>query len=156
MELLLAAVDGKAVHVPYKGSGPAVADVVGGQVKVMMDNMSSSLPHVKSGRLRALAVTSRTRFAGAPDIPTLSESAVEGYEATNWVGLFAPAGMPTAIADRLNAEFAKAAFAPEVARRLNELGATPVAPKPEQIAEQVRKESEQWAGIIRRAGIKAN
>jgi len=156
MELLLAAVDGRAVHVPYKGSGPAVADLVGGQVKAMVDNMSSSLPHVKGGRLRALAVTSKTRFAGAPDIPTLAEAGVEGYEATNWFGVFAPGGVSKEIVVRLNAEFAKAAFVPEVEQRLKELGATPVAPRPEEIAQQIGKESEQWARIIRRAGIKPN
>lgn len=156
MELLLAAVDGRAVHVPYKGSGPAVADLVGGQVKAMMDNMSSSLPHVKGGRLRALAVTSKARFEGAPEIPTLAESGVPGYEATNWFGVFVPAGTPKAIVERLNAEFGKAALAPDVAQRLKELGATPVAPKPHEIAQQIRTESDQWARIIRRAGIKPN
>lgn len=154
MELLLASVDGSAVHVPYKGSGPAVADLVGGQVKAMLDNMSSSLPHARSGRLRALAVTSKTRFSGAPEIPTLAEAGVEGYEVTNWFGVFAPAATPRDIVALLNAEFAKAAFAPEVRERLRELGATPVAPKPEEIEVLIRKESDQWSRIIRRAGIK--
>lgn len=156
MELLLASVGGRAVHVPYKGSGPAVADLVGGQVKAMLDNMSSSLPHARSGRLRALAVTSRTRFSGAPDIPTLAEAGVEGYEVTNWFGIFAPAGTPKEIIALLNAEFGKAAFAPEVAERLQQLGATPVAPRPDEVAALIKKESEQWSKIIKQVGIKLN
>jgi tripartite-type tricarboxylate transporter receptor subunit TctC len=156
MELLLASVGGQAVHIPYKGSGPAVADLVGGQVKAMLDNMSSSLPHARSGRLRALAVTSSTRFGGAPDIPTLAEAGVAGYEVTNWFGVFAPAATPGDIVSLLNAEFGKAAFAPEVKQRLGELGATPVAPKPGEVAELIRKESEQWGRIIKQAGIRLN
>lgn len=154
MELLLASVGGHAVHVAYKGSGPAVADLVGGQVKVMLDNMSSSLPHARSGRLRALAVTSRTRFGGAPDIPTLAEADVEGYEVTNWFGVFAPAGTAKEIVMLLNSEFGKAAFAPEVKERLQQLGATSVAPKPEEVAALIRRESAQWGSIIKRMGIK--
>jgi tripartite-type tricarboxylate transporter receptor subunit TctC len=156
MELLLVSVGGRAVHVPYKGSGPAVADLVGGQVKLMLDNMSSSLPQARNGRLRALAVTSRERFDGAPDIPTLSEMGVPGYEVTNWFGVFAPAGIAPDIIALLNAQFARAAFAPEVKQRLQELGATPVAPKPDEVAALIRKESEQWSRIIRQAGIRLN
>lgn len=156
MELLLASVGGQAVHVPYKGSGPAIADLVGGQVKAMLDNMSSSLPHAKSGRLRALAVTSKERFSGAPDIPTLAESGVEGYEVNNWFGIFAPAATPREIVVLLNLEFAKAAFAPDVKKRFQELGATPVAPKPEEVGALIRKESDQWSRIIKQAGIKLN
>lgn len=156
MELLFASVGGQAVHVPYKGSGPAVADLVGGQVKAMLDNMSSSLPHARSGRLRALAVTSKERFSGAPDIPTLHEAGVEGYEVTNWFGIFAPAGTPREIIALLNSEFGKAAFAPDVKQRLQELGASPVAPKPEEVGVLIRKESEQWSRIIKQVGIKQN
>ncbi len=156
MELLLASVGGQAVHVPYKGSGPAIVDLVGGQVKAMLDNMSSSLPHAKSGRLRALAVTSKERFSGAPDIPTLSEAGVGGYEVTNWFGIFAPGGTPREIVMLLNSEFAKAAFAPDVKQRFQELGATPVAPKPEEIGALIRKESDQWSRIIKQVGIKQN
>jgi tripartite-type tricarboxylate transporter receptor subunit TctC len=156
MELLLASVGGRAVHVPYKGSGPAVADLAGGQVHAMLDNMSSSLPHARSGRLRALAVTSKERFSGAPDIPTLGEAGVEGYEVTNWFGIFAPAATPNKIVQLLNAEFGKAAFAPEVKERFQQLGATPVAPKPGEVSALMKKESEQWAKIIRQVGIKLN
>lgn len=156
MELLLASVGGQAVHIPYKGSGPAIADLVGGQVKVMLDNMSSSLPYVRSGRLRALAVTSKERFSGAPDIPTLGEAGVVGYEVTNWFGIFAPGGTPQEIVMLLNSEFAKAAFAPDVKQRFQELGATPVAPKPEEVSALIRIESDQWSRIIKQAGIKQN
>lgn len=156
MELLLASVDGRAVHVPYKGSGPAVADLVGGQVKAMLDNMSSSLPNARNGRLRALAVTSKARFSGAPEIPTLAEAGIEGYEVTNWFGVFAPAGTPKEVVTLLNAEFAKAAFAPEVQERLKQLGATPVSPRPEEVTATITKEREQWGRIISRAGIKPN
>lgn len=156
MELLLASVGADAVHVAYKGSGPAVADLVGGQVKAMLDNMSSSLPHAKSGRLRALAVTSKARFSGAPDIPTLAEAGVEGYEVTNWFGIFAPAGTSKDVVTLLNSEFGKAAFAPEVKERLQQLGATPVAPKPEEVAALIKRESDQWSRIIRQMGIKLN
>ncbi len=156
MELLLASAGGHAVHVPYKGSGPAVADLVGGQVKAMLDNMSSSLPHARSGRLRALAVTSKERFSGAPDIPTLHEAGVEGYEVANWFGIFAPAGTPREIIAFLNAEFGKAAFAPDVKQRLQDLGASPVAPTPEEVGARIRKESEQWSRVIKQVGIKQN
>lgn len=156
MELLLASVGGRAVHVPYKGSGPAVADLVGGQVKAMLDNMSSSLPHAKTGRLRALAVTSQARFSGAPDIPTLAEAGVDGYEVSNWFGIFAPAGTSKEIIALLNSEFGKAAFAPAVKERFQQLGATPVAPKPEEVAKLIKKESDQWSKVIKQVGIKLN
>lgn len=156
MELLLASVGGQAVHIPYKGSGPAIVDLVGGRVKVMLDNMSSSMPHVKSGRLRALAVTSKERFGGAPDIPTMNEAGVGGYEVINWFGIFAPGGTPREIVMLLNSEFAKAAFAPDVKQRFQELGATAVAPKPEEVSALIRKESDQWGRIIKQAGITPN
>lgn len=156
MELLLSSAGGRAVHIPYKGSGPAIADLVGGQVKAMLDNMSSSLPHAKSGRLRALALTSKARFSGAPDIPTLAEAGVEGYEVTNWFGIFAPAGTPKEIVTLLNSEFGKAAFAPDVRERLQELGATPVAPTPDEVAAIIKRESDQWSKIIKQVGIKLN
>jgi tripartite-type tricarboxylate transporter receptor subunit TctC len=156
MELLLASVEGHAIHVPYKGSGPAVADLMSGQVKLMLDNMSSSLPNARNGRLRALAVTSKARFGDAPEIPTLAELGVEGYEVSNWFGVFAPVGTPQKVIALLNAEFGKAAFAPDIEQRFRQLGATPVSPRPEEITALIRKERDQWGRIISRAGIKPN
>ena len=154
MELLLTSVGGRALHVSYKGSGPAVAGLLGGQVQAMLDNMSSSLPQARSGRLRALAVTSKERFSGAPEIPTLAEAGVDGYEVTNWFGIFAPAATPKEVVALLNSAFGKAAFAPQVRERLQQLGATPVAPQPEEVAAQIRKEREQWGRIIKQVGLK--
>jgi tripartite-type tricarboxylate transporter receptor subunit TctC len=144
------------LHVPYKGSGPAVADLVGGQVNLMFDNMPSSLPHVKSGRLRAIAVTSAKRSPAAPDLPTIAESGVPGYEAVAWFGVLAPAGTPPAIVKKLNAEIIKVLKSPDVAERLSSQGAEPVSNTPEQFSAYIKSEMGKWAKVIKASGAQVD
>jgi tripartite-type tricarboxylate transporter receptor subunit TctC len=144
------------LHVPYKGSGPAVADLVGGQVNLMFDNMPSSLPHVKSGRLRAIAVTSAKRSPAAPDLPTIAESGVPGYEAVAWFGVLAPAGTPPAIVKKLNAEIIKVLKSPDVAERLSSQGAEPVSNTPEQFSAYIKSEMAKWAKVIKASGAQVD
>ncbi|HEY3075626.1 MAG TPA: tripartite tricarboxylate transporter substrate binding protein [Burkholderiales bacterium] len=142
------------VHVPYKGGGPALQDVIGGQVPVFFANMASGLPHVKSGRLRALAVTGTKRSNAAPELPTVAESGVPGYEVYEWNAVFAPAGTPAPIVQRLHAEFAKALAAPDVRERIaglgGEIAATPPADTERWLADQFDK----WARVVRTSNIK--
>jgi tripartite-type tricarboxylate transporter receptor subunit TctC len=144
------------LHVPYKGSGPAVADLVGGQVNLMFDNMPSSLPHVKSGRLRAIAVTSAKRSPAAPDLPTIAESGVPGYEAVAWFGVLAPAATPPAIVKKLNAEIIKVLKSPDVAERLSSQGAEPVSNTPEQFSAYIKSEMAKWAKVIKASGAQVD
>jgi tripartite-type tricarboxylate transporter receptor subunit TctC len=140
------------MHVPYKGSGPAVTDLVGGQVNMMFDNMPSSLPHVKAGRLKALAVTSAKRSPAMPNLPTIAESGVPGYEATAWFGLLAPAGTPPAVVKKLNTELVKVLKSPDVIERLSSQGAEPVSDTPEQFAAYIKSEMAKWAKVVKSSG----
>ena len=144
------------VHVPYKGSAPALTDLLGGQVALMFDNLPSALPHVKAGKLRALGVTSARRSQAAPEIPTLAESGVPGYEVDSWFGVLAPAGTPKEIVAKLNAEIVRILQMPEVRQRLMEQGAEPVGDTPEQFAEHIRKETVKWARVVKASGAKAD
>jgi len=144
------------VHVPYKGSGPAVADVIGGQVPVMCDSITSAQPHIKAGRLRVLGITSSTRSSAMPQVPTLAESGVSGYEMNPWFGLFAPAGTPAPVVARLNAEVTKILSAPDVKERLQAIGAEPMNATPEQFQAMVKADLEKWARLVRSAGITAD
>lgn len=135
-------------HVPYKGSGPALVDLIGGQVQVMFDNMSSGLPQVRSGKLRALAVTSAQRDPRLPDVPTIAEAGVPGYAGTSWFTLAAPAGMPAAQVDQVNAEVRQALAAPEVARRYEALGVTFAPNTPAQAAAFIKSETVKWTRVI--------
>ena len=143
------------VHIPYKGGGPALADVMGGQVPMFFGNMSSALPHVKSGRVRALAVTGGKRSANVPDLPTIAESGVPGYEVYEWNGVFAPAGTPAAIVNRLQAEIARIMHLPEVSEKLAALGAEAVANTPQEAAAFVKAEIAKWTMVVKQANIKA-
>jgi tripartite-type tricarboxylate transporter receptor subunit TctC len=140
------------VHVPYKGSAPAVNDLLGGQVDIMFDNMPSALPHVKAGKLRALAVTTSKRSAELPDVPTIAEAGVPGYEATSWFGLFAPAGTPAPVLDKLSASLAKVLKDPEVTRKIAEQGGEPHAEKPQEFAAFIQKETAKWAQVVKASG----
>ena len=140
------------LHVPYKGSAPAVTDLIGGQVLTMFDNLPSSMPHIKSGKLRALAVTSEKRSPSLPDVPTIAESGLPGYEATSWFGLLAPAGTPAAIIGQLNAEVAQILAQPDVRRQMAEQGAEPHPEKPEQFAAFIRAETAKWAKVVKASG----
>jgi tripartite-type tricarboxylate transporter receptor subunit TctC len=144
------------VHVPYKGSSPAVTDLLGGQIDIMFDNMPSAIQHVRSGKLRPLAVTTAKRSPELPDVPTIAEAGVPGYEATSWFGMFAPAATPAPIVARLNEALVKVLADPEVKKKLAEQGAEPYAEKPEQFAAFIRNESEKWSKVVKASGASAN
>ena len=141
------------VHVPYKGSGPALIDLVGGQMQFMFSNFTAALPHMKSGKLRALAVSGARRTPIAPDLPTVAEAGLIGYAVTSWFGLFAPTGTPQEIVARLNTETGIAMRAPDMRVRLAAEGADPVAGTPAELAALLKVEIAQWARVIRQAGI---
>ena len=139
-------------HVPYRGSAPAVSDLLGGQISVMFDNMPSAIPHVKGGKLRALAVTTAKRSPALPDVPTIAEAGVPGYEATSWFGLLAPAGTPAPVVAKLNASILKALADPEVKKKLAEQGAEPHGEKPEQFAAFIESETVKWGKVVKESG----
>ncbi len=143
------------VHVPYKGGGPAVADVLAGQVPYLFLTASAAFSQARSGRLRALAVTTRKRTASAPDIPTVAEELnLPDYEVDSWCAMFAPAKTPAAIVARMQKEIARVVHLPEVKQRLIEQGADPVGSSPEELERVVKTELKSWAEVIRNAGIK--
>jgi tripartite-type tricarboxylate transporter receptor subunit TctC len=144
------------VHVPYKGSAPAVTDLLGGQIDIMFDNMPSAIQHVRSGKLRPLAVTTAKRSAELPDVPTIAEAGVPGYEATSWFGMFAPASTPAPIVARLNGALVKVLSDPDVKKKLAEQGAEPYAEKPEQFAAFIRDESAKWSKVVKASGATAD
>jgi tripartite-type tricarboxylate transporter receptor subunit TctC len=140
------------VHVPYKGSAPAVTDLLGNQIAIMFDNMPSAIQHVRSGRLRAIAVTTAKRSPELPDVPTIAEAGVPGYEATSWFGMFAPAATPPAVLAKLNTALVKVLAEPEVKKKIAEQGAEPYSEKPAQFAEFIRKESVKWGKVVKDSG----
>jgi tripartite-type tricarboxylate transporter receptor subunit TctC len=141
-------------HIPYKGGGPALTDLVGGQVQLMLENIPSTLPHVKAGRLRALAVTGLKRSALVPELPTLDEAGLKGYEIVGWNGLFAPAGAPQHVVTRIHGETVKTLAKPEVKERLATLGAEGVGSSPEEFAKFFEAEISKWAKVVKEAGLK--
>ncbi|HZV93307.1 MAG TPA: tripartite tricarboxylate transporter substrate binding protein [Caldimonas sp.] len=143
----------KMLHVPYKGSAPALTDVLAGHVPLMFDLQATSLAHVRAGRLKALAVTSPQRSELLPDVPTMSESGLPGYEVSAWFGVFAPAGVPKPIVEKLNAEISAIISSPEMKKRLQDLGVSAdVATAPEYAA-FVRREAAKWAATVKSAGL---
>ncbi|MCE2999567.1 MAG: Bug family tripartite tricarboxylate transporter substrate binding protein [Betaproteobacteria bacterium] len=144
----------RMIHVPYKGSGPAVQAVVGGETQISFNNILAVLPHVNGGRLRAIAVTSPKRAPAVPNLPTLAESGVTGYEAMSWNGIFAPAKTPRVIIAKLNAEVVKALNSPDVRDKLVAMGSDPVGSTPEQFAAYVRSEVARWGQVIRENNIR--
>ncbi len=142
-------------HIPYKGSAPVVADLIAGQVDVMFDNLPNVIQHVKSGRMKALAVSGPKRSPLAPEVPTVAEAGVPGFEVTVWFGLLAPAGVPRDIIQRLNAESTRIISSPEVTDRFLKLGVNPAPGTPEQFGDMVKSEVSRWAMVIKNAGIKA-
>jgi tripartite-type tricarboxylate transporter receptor subunit TctC len=144
------------VHVPYKGSAPAITDVMGGQVPMMFDTTVVAAPQIKGGKVRALGVSSTKRVKGWEDIPTIAETGVPGYEIVSWQGIFAPAGTPPEIVKRLNAEIVKILKMPDVHERLEGLGVDPVANTPEEFAAFQKAEIAKWAKVVKDAGIKAD
>ncbi|HVZ44308.1 MAG TPA: tripartite tricarboxylate transporter substrate binding protein [Ramlibacter sp.] len=145
------------VHVPYRGSAPALMDMVGGQADVMFDNLPSSLPHIKAGKLKAFAVTSRERSAALPNVPTIEEAAgLKGFDATSWFGLLAPAGTPGDIVNRIQQEVAKALQAPEVKEKLLSQGAIPSGNTPTEFAKHIEAEHRKWAQVVKASGAKVD
>ena len=146
----------QTVHVPYKGQGPALADLLTGQVQMLYSSIPSVLPQVRSGQLNALAVGSAKRLPSLPDIPTIAETGVPGYEAYSWVGIVAPAKTPKAIVTRLNQEIVDILKQKDVAEKLNQQGALPVGDTPEQFAAYIKTEIDKWGAVVRAANIKAD
>ena len=153
-ELFKQLTDTDMVHVPYRGSGPAVQDLIAGNVQAMFDSVPSSAASARDGRLRALAVSTKTRIAPFPDLPTIAEAGVPGYEISTWYGIWAPARTPPAIINRLQQAVAAAARNPETRARFDALGAEPVADSPEDYARFVRAEYDRWGKLVRDARIK--
>jgi tripartite-type tricarboxylate transporter receptor subunit TctC len=143
-------------HVPYKGSAPAITDLMGGQVQVMFDNLPSSLQQIKAGKLRAIAVTSAKRAPALPDVPTIAESGLPGFEATSWFGIVAPAGTPPAIIARINADVNQWLQSSEAKEKLLAQGAAAAGGTPEQFAAHIRSETEKWAKVVKASGAKVD
>jgi tripartite-type tricarboxylate transporter receptor subunit TctC len=141
-------------HIPYKGRATAIPDLLGGRVTMMFDNMPSSLPLVKEGRLRALGVTSAKRSPAAPEIPTLAEQGLPGFDAVSWFALFAPANTPRPIVDRLQAEVKKILAQPEIAKKLADAGLDAVGSTPDELAAYQRNEIAKWAKVVKDSGAK--
>ncbi len=144
------------VHVPYKGSGPAMTDLVGGQVLMMVETVPASIPFIKSGKLRALAVTTPQRISMLPDVPTAAEAGLPDFDVSSMFGVLAPAKTPKAVIDRLNSELVKILEIPDVKEKLLQQGAIATSTTPEQAAKRIREEISMWAKVIKDANIKAD
>ena len=142
------------LHVPYKGSGPAVSDLLGGQVNYMFDSITSARPHIESGKLRALGVTTAKRSSALPNVPTIAEAGLPGYEVSPWFAVFMPAATPKAIVTKLNAALLAAMKDPEVVKRFESIGAEPVGSTPDELAKHLARESERWTKLITERNIK--
>lgn len=144
----------KMLHVPYKGAVPALTDLLGGRISMIFSSMPPALPHVKTGKLKALGVTSLARSAAAPDVHTISESGLPGYVVNNWYGVLAPRGTPKEIVSKLNAEIVKIMSMPDVKESLSAQGAEAFTGTPEQFAVYIKEETEKWAKIVRYSGAR--
>ena len=143
------------VHVPYKGTGPALTDLLGGQIYMMVSTFASALPHVKSGRMRALGVTTVKRSPAAPDVPTLIEGGVAGYDYSTWYGLLAPAGTPKPIIDMLNATNRKVLARDDIKQKLESQGVDPIVNTPAEFSAYMKSETEKWGKVVKATGAKA-
>jgi tripartite-type tricarboxylate transporter receptor subunit TctC len=143
-------------HVPYKGSAPAIQDLLGGQVQLMFDNLPSALPQIKAGKLRALGVTSASRAAALPDVPTIAESGLPGFEASSWFGLLAPAGTPRDVIARLDAEVAKWLATPDAKEKLLAQGAIAAGGTPDDFTRHIAAETAKWAKVVKESGAKVD
>jgi tripartite-type tricarboxylate transporter receptor subunit TctC len=144
------------VHVPYKGVAPGVIDLIGGQVQTMFAIMQAAMPHVKAGRLKALAVSSAKRTSSAPDLPTIAESGVPGYEFISWNAVHVPAGTPKTVIRAIHGEIVKVLALPDVKERMFGLGLEVAGSTPEKLGELVRSDIAKWSKVIREAGVKAD
>ena len=155
LELFDAMAGVRMTHVPYKGSGQLIGDLLAGQVQLASMGTPVALPHVQSGKLRAIAVTGAARSSLLPEVPTVSEAGLPGFEVTSWYGVFGPAGLPAAIVVKLNAEIGRAVTGPDVKERLAALGAEPSVKAPDQFSRYVREEIAKWAKVVKDSGAKA-
>ncbi len=154
MEMLKSMTGADMVHTPYKGVGPAVTDLLVGRVQLMISNVPPVESHIKSGKLKALATTGNKRASSLPQLPTVAESGVPGYESDAWWAVLGPSGMPKAAVDRLNTEFVKILRAPEVRARLMSMGLEPIGGTPEQLASTIRADIVRWARVVQQSGAK--
>lgn len=153
MELLLKQLGIRVAHVPYRGAAPAMTDLLAGQVQLKMDTYATASPHVAAGKLRALGYASRARSANMPDVPTIAEMGLPGYEGILWIGMMAPAGTPKGVIDKLAAAAARAVRAPELIERFRRDGVDPVGGTPETFGQQIAREIPQWRDVIQAAKI---
>lgn len=144
------------VHFPYRGSGPALLDLIGGTMDIMFDNLPSAMPHIKAGKLKALGVTTAQRSAALPEVPTIAEAGVKGFEASSWFGLLAPAGTPADIVNRIQQEVAKSLGAPEFKERLLAQGAIPSGMKPAEFVAYIAAETKKWEKVVKASGAKVD
>ena len=141
-------------HVPYKGGGPAMTDLIGGSIPVLFDVLTGAAGHIKGGRAKALAVTTPQRSPSFPDVPTVAESGLKGYETYTWNAIFGPAGVPQNVAEALSREFQKAVAEPDVQEKLRDLSATPVGSTPEALNTHVKSELNKWGKVIKAIDLK--
>ena len=141
------------LHVPYKGSGPLVSDLLGGQISMSFDTITPVLSHIRAGKLRALAVTTSKRSPALPDVPTLDEAGLKGFNLGTWFGVLAPAGTPREIVSRLNTELVRIIHSPEFKKRMDDIGAEPVGNTPEQMGQQIRDDTERFAKLVKDAKV---
>jgi tripartite-type tricarboxylate transporter receptor subunit TctC len=144
------------VHIPYKGSAPAITDLLAGQTNMMFDNIPSALPHIKSGKLRAIATTGAKRDPALPDLPTIAESGVKGYESGVWFGIMVPAGTPKDVIAKLNSAAVQATQAPEFQKRMHDLGYNIIPGTPEEMAAKIQEELKRWGPIVKASGAKVD
>ena len=143
----------KVTHIPYKGSGPLATDLLGGQILMSFDTITPVLPHIKAGKLRPLAVTTATRSAALPDVPTLAEAGLAGFNIGTWFGVLAPAATPRDVVARLNAEMVKIIKSPEFVKRMDDIGAQPVGNKADEMARQIKEETEKCAALVKAGNV---
>ena len=155
MELFKSMANVELQHIPYKGSGPAIAAILGGEVQIMFELMPTAMPHVKSGRMRALAVTSAKRSPVAPELPTVAESGLPGYEVGSWFGLCAPAATPKAVVHKISADLNAQLGTPEMQERIQSLGAQPLPMSPEEFSRFLGAEIAKWSKVVKDSGAKA-
>jgi tripartite-type tricarboxylate transporter receptor subunit TctC len=153
-ELFMMLTGTKMIHVPYKGSAPASADLLGGQIELSFENSTIAVPHIKSGRMRALGVTTAKRTGALSDVPTIAEAGVPGFEVSSWQGVFAPAGTPPDIVKKLNVEIVRIIGLPDIQRRLADIGADPVGNTPEQFTAFIKTELDKWQKVVKASGAK--
>jgi tripartite-type tricarboxylate transporter receptor subunit TctC len=144
------------VHIPYKGSAPAITDLLAGQTNMMFDNIPSSLPHIKSGKLIGIATTGAKRDPALPDLPTIAESGVKGYESGVWFGLMVPAATPKDIIAKLNSAAVEGAKSPEFVKRMTDLGYNIIPGSPDDMAKMLKEELARWAPIVKASGAKVD